>query len=234
MKSIKICLLTLFTLLSTFLNAQEQNNKAVSIVEKALDAMGGKEFIKSINTLYTNSETQMQGRDVNWIVKEMLPNIGSFEIVYQNRTVYKSWYDGEKGYELNNGQKVLGDQENYKDKPLKKNIFNELDYLDATLYNLDYLGIEEFESNKCHKIKATSVIDKVVFLYFDSKSGFLIKSETVNGAKDSFSTVVFSDFKKFNKLTYFSKMKFGVEKDAQSAKIIELLYNEKVSASDFK
>lgn len=234
MKSIKKCLLILFSLLSAFLNAQEQNNKAVAIVEKALGAMGGKEFIKSINTLYTNSETQMQGRDVNWIVKEMLPNIGSFEIIYQNRVVYKSWYDGEKGYELNNGQKVLANQENYKDKPFKKNIFNELDYLDTTLYKLDYVGIEEFESKKCHKIKASSVMNKVDFLYFDVESGFLIKSETLNGAKDSFSTVVFSDFKKFNKLTYFSTMKFGVEKDAQSAKIMELFYNEKVSASDFK
>lgn len=234
MKSLKVYLVTLLILLSASLNAQDQNNKAISVIEKALDAMGGKEFIKSINTFYTNSATQMQGRDVNWIVKEMLPNIGSFEIVYQNRLVYKSWYDGQKGYELNNGQKVLADQENYKDKPLKKNIFNELDYLDTTLYKLDYLGIEEFESNKCHKIKATSVVDKVVFLYFDVKSGFLLKSETVNGEKDSFSTVVFSDFKKFNKLTYFSTMKFGVEKDAQSAKIIELFYNEKVSTSDFK
>jgi hypothetical protein len=76
----------------------------------------------------------MEGRTANWVVKEIKPNIGSFEIVYGQRVVFKSWYDGKLGYNLSNGEKMLADQENFKDKLFKKNIFNELDYLDSTLY----------------------------------------------------------------------------------------------------
>ncbi|MBF4487909.1 MULTISPECIES: hypothetical protein [unclassified Flavobacterium] len=76
----------------------------------------------------------MEGRTANWVVKEIKPNIGSFEIVYGQRVVFKSWYDGKLGYNLSNGEKTLADQENFKDKLFKKNIFNELDYLDSTLY----------------------------------------------------------------------------------------------------
>lgn len=219
---------------SISINAQKQDEKAVAVINKELQAMGGKEFIKSINTLYTNSVTQMEGREVNWVVKEMQPNIGSFEIVYENRVVFKSWYDGKTGYNLNSGEKTLADQENFKDKKFKKNIFNELDYLDSSLYKLEYLGTVDFESMKCHKIKATCVNNKIEFLYFDDKTSFMVKSETVNGEKESFSTVVYGDFQKFNKLTYFTTMRFGVDKDSQVAKIIELAYNEKVSKSDFK
>ncbi|KRB59936.1 hypothetical protein [Flavobacterium sp. Root186] len=70
------------------INAQ-QDGKAIKI-ENAIDAMGGKSFLKSISTLYCNSETQMDGRAVNWITKEMIPNKESLEIIYQDRTVYKS------------------------------------------------------------------------------------------------------------------------------------------------
>ncbi|MBF4467687.1 hypothetical protein [Flavobacterium sp. LC2016-12] len=225
-------LLLLFFSIS--INAQKQDEKAVAIINKELDAMGGKDFIKSINTLYTNSVTQMEGRTANWVVKEMKPNIGSFEIVYGNRVVFKSWYDGKTGYNLSGGEKTLADQENFKDKLFKKNIFNELDYLDPSLYKLEYLGTEDFESSTCHKIKATCINKKVEFLYFDDKTSFLIKSETVNGEKESFSTVVYGDFKKFGKLTYFTTMRFGADKDSQTAKIEELFYNEKVSENDFK
>ncbi|RKR11976.1 hypothetical protein C8C83_3734 [Flavobacterium sp. 90] len=232
----KFYFVLLLALFSISINAQQQDEKAVAIINKELDAMGGKNFIKSIKTLYTNSETQMEGRTANWVVKEMKPNIGSFEIVYGERVVFKSWYDGKVGYNLSSGQKTVANQDNFKDKAFKKNIFNELDYLDPSLYKLEYLGTEDFESAKCHKVKATGIGDnkKVEFLYFDDKTSFLVKSETVKGEKDSFATVVYGDYKKFNKLTYFTTMRFGVDKDSQSAKIVELLYNEKVSEKDFQ
>jgi hypothetical protein len=230
----KFYFVLLFAFISSSIYAQKQDEKAVAIINKELEAIGGKEFIKSINTLYTNSVTQMEGRNANWVVKEMKPNIGSFEIVYGQRVVFKSWYDGKLGYNLSNGEKTLADQDNFKDKLFKKNIFNELDYLDSTLYKLEYLGTEDFESAKCDKIKATCINGKKVFLYFDNKTAFLVKSETLNGEKDSFSTVVYGDFKTFGKLTYFTTMRFGVDPDSQTAKIEELFYNEKVSENDFK
>jgi predicted CopG family antitoxin len=74
-----------------------------------------------------------------------------------------------------------------------------------------------------------------VYLYYDVKASFLIKSETVKeGEKNSFSTIIYGEYKKFKKLTYFTTMRFGTDNDAQSAKIIELYYNEKVSEIDFK
>lgn len=231
----KFYFVLILILLTQSVNAQKKNNKAVDVVESAISAMGGKEFIKSIHTLYCNSTTQMDGRDVNWITKEMLPNKGSFEIIYQERVVYKSWFDGELGYEINNGEKKIADQEEFKNKSFKKNIFNELDYLDSSLYKLEYIGVENVESKKCNKIKATLANGEIKYLYYDEKSFFLLKEETVkNGEKNSFSTVLYGDYKKFNKLTYCTTMRFGTDDNVQSAKIVELFYNEKVSETDFK
>jgi hypothetical protein len=73
-------------------------DKAKEVIEKAIQATGGKELLNSIKTLYSISETTMDGRKVNWITKEMVPNKGSFEIEYQGRIVYRSWFDGKIGY----------------------------------------------------------------------------------------------------------------------------------------
>ncbi|EJL62503.1 hypothetical protein [Flavobacterium sp. CF136] len=234
MNNLKLYIIIAFCVLTNSINAQ-QDSKAIKIVENAIDAMGGKSFLKSISTLYCNSETQMDERAVNWITKEMIPNKGSFEIIYQDRTVYKSWYDGKLGYQLSDGKKVLANQDQFKDKEFKKNIFNEFDYLDTSLYKLEYVSIEDVESRKCNKIKATLINGKITYLYFDLKTSLLTKSETVkDGEANSFSTVIYGDYSKFKKLTYFTKMRFGSNADAQSAKIIELFYNEKINETDFK
>ncbi|WP_428430130.1 hypothetical protein [Pedobacter sp.] len=116
---------------------------AQQIVEKSIEATGGKQYLQSIKTLYSNIATQMEGRNVNWITKEMLPNKGAFLIVYQGRTVFRNFYDGEKGYEVSGGKTQLANQDEFSDKKYRKNIFNELDYLDPTLYTLALAGSEK-------------------------------------------------------------------------------------------
>lgn len=95
MKKQQLFVLLLLNIIGlNFANAQKlSDNAAIEIVNKSIDAMGGQKLLKSIKTLYTDSETEMQGRKVNWIVKEMLPNKGSFQIIYQGRTVYQNWFN---------------------------------------------------------------------------------------------------------------------------------------------
>lgn len=233
----KIAFITLLTIAYTF-NLQAQNisqSKAKAIIEKSIVAMGGLDFLKNINTLYSDSKTVMEGHDVNWITKEMLPNKGSFDIIFQGRTVYKSWYDGKTGYELVNGEKKVADQDEYKDKQYKKSIFNEIDYLDSSLYQIDYIGEEEVEGKLCDKIKTVLVNGKIAFVYYEKSTSYLLKSETISNAdKNSFSTTLYDDYKTFKGLTYFTKMTFVTEKGNQVATIVDLYYNKKISDKDFQ
>ena len=216
--------------------AQAQSDKvAIEIINKSIDAMGGKKLIESIKTLYTDSETEMEGRNVNWVVREMLPNKGSFQIVYEGRTVFQNWYNGKTGYELNNGKRQLADQEEFKDKKYKKNIFNELDFINTNLYQLEYVGEEVVAGNICNKIKATLVNGLVQMLYYDKNTFHLAKTEKVlNAEKNSFSTTYYANYKKFKDLTYFSEMRFGENESAQVATITKLVYNENITAKDFE
>lgn len=207
-------------------------DKAKEVIEKAIQATGGKELLNSIKTLYSISETTMDGRKVNWITKEMVPNKGSFEIEYQGRIVYRSWFDGKIGYETVNGEKKLADPEEFKEKLNRKYIMNELAYLDPSLYKVEL--IENNPDKKYNEIKATSTDGKVLHLFYDAKSYLLKKETKENPDKNAFSTVIYNEYKKFGDLTYCSKTTFPTEDGEQIITLTDLYYNKKISEKDFK
>jgi hypothetical protein len=178
--------------------------------------------------------TEMEGRQVHWITKEMLPNKGSFQIVYNNRIVFQNWYDGENGYESVNGEKTKADESEFKDKKFKRNIFNELDYLDTSLWNLELAGEGKVNNEDCYKIKATLVNGLVKILYISKTTFYTLREDKISNAeKDSFTTTFFSDFQKFGQLTFYTTLRFGEGENSQTAKIIKLLPNEQITNSDF-
>lgn len=207
---------------------------AQQIVEKSIEATGGKQYLQSIKTLYSNIATQMEGRNVNWITKEMLPNKGAFLIVYQGRTVFRNFYDGEKGYEVSGGKTQLANQDEFSDKKYRKNIFNELDYLDPTLYTLALAGSEKVAGEDCYKVKATCTNGTVRVLYYSKKTFHQLREDKQTTEKGGFSTTLFSGYKKYGKLTYYTEMAFKDGETIQKAQMVELLVNEKVSEEDFR
>lgn len=235
MKLFKLIFFLIFINLT--LNAQSINDSmsAFKIINYSIEAMGGFEYLKSIKTLYTDTKTEMEGRQVHWIVKEMLPNKGSFQIMYNNRTVYQSWFNGKKGYKIVNGEKKRADKMEFKDKHYKKNIFNELDYLDSTLWKLEYLGLGMSNNDSCYKIKATLVSGLVMALYFDKNNFHMVRSDKIeNPEKNRFTTCLYSNYKKFDKLIYYTEMKFGEEGKYQQGTVVNLLINQSVDEVDFK
>lgn len=215
--------------------ALKEVKTATDVLENAITALGGKDHLLSIKTLYTEISTEMDGRQVHWITKEMLPNKGSFQIVYNDRIVFQNWYDGKTGYEIVNGEKRKADPKEFKDKKYKRNIFNELDFIDPTLWTLELLEEEKVNNENCYKLRATSINGEERNLYFSKSSFHMLREDKIsNSEKDSFSSVYFSDYQKFGGLTFYTVMKFGDEENSQIGKIVTLLVNEKINDKDFK
>jgi hypothetical protein len=155
--------------------------------------------------------------------------------MYNDRIVFRNWFDGENGYEIADGKVKKADPDEFKDKKFKKNIFSELDYLDSTLWKLELMGNEKVGNEECYKIKATLVNGAIKILYYSKSTYFLLREDAVsNKEKDSFSTTLFSDYQKFGQLTFYSTMVFGEGGKLQKGKIIEMIMNEKITEDDFK
>ncbi|WP_426481311.1 hypothetical protein [Chryseobacterium sp. R2ACT005] len=75
----------------------------------------------------------------------------------------------------------------------------------------------------------------MTYLYYDVKSFFLSKEETVeNGEKNTFSKVLKSDYKKFGDLWNATQSTFVSESGNQEANLVELYYNKGIEENDFK
>jgi hypothetical protein len=234
--TMKTTLLSFFFLFSLNLTKTFAQNELTArlIIEKSIEATGGKQYLQSIKTLYSNLDTEMEGHKVNWITKEMLPNKGSFQIIYQGRTVFQNFYDGQKGYEVSEGKKQLADQAEFSDKKFRKNIFNELDFLDSTLYTIKLMGTETVDKEDCFKVEATCINGTVRLIYYSKKTFLQLREDRSTAEKGNFSSTYFTGYKKYGKLTYFTDMVFGDGEKMQKAKIVDLLVNEKITDDDFR
>lgn len=235
MKKIFAPLLFVLVLHTASAQTFKEVKTATDVLDNAITALGGKTYLSSIKTLYTEISTEMDGRQVLWITKEMLPNKGAFQIVYNDRIVFQNWYDGKTGYEMVNGNKRKADPEEFKSKKFKKNIFNELDFVDTTLWTLDLIGEENVNNESCYKIKATLVNGEVRHLYFSKSSFYILRDDKVlNAEKDSFSSTDYSGYQKFGALPFYTVMQFGDGEKIQVGKVVTLLVNEKIKEKDFK
>ncbi|WP_461791014.1 hypothetical protein [Pedobacter sp.] len=212
-----------------------QIKTANEVLQQAIMAMGGKAVLANVKTLYTEMSTEMDGRKVLWVTKEMEPNKGAFQIVYNGRIVFENWFDGKDGYELVRGEKKKADPEEFKAKQYKKHIMNELDFIDLSLWTLELLKEEpKVNGEDCYMIKATSAGNEVRHLYYSKKSYLMLREDNIsNTEKGKFTSTYFSEFKKFGELLYYTQSIFGDADKTQEVKIVNLWINEKVTPKDF-
>jgi hypothetical protein len=233
--------LLLNCLISTvFLNNIQGQNindtiSAFTVINRSIEAQGGKTLLASIQSFYVDQKTTMEGREVHWVTKEMTPNKGSFEIIYNTRSVYRTWFDGENGYEINNGKKVKTKPEEYKDKKYVVHIFTELDYLDSSIWKIELAGEGIVENDTCYKIKVTLANGTVKMEYYSKTSYLERKKETLlNGESNRFSVFIFSGFRKFGGLIYPTETKYGNADKLEVTKVSTLAINRNVEENDFK
>ena len=221
----------------SFAQANEKDTiSAQEIVKKYIDAEGGFAELKKISTVYTEMKGIMDGRNVTLIIKEMLPNKGGFEIVYQDRVVYKEFFDGMSGFRYEDGNKIPAAPEEFADKLDKKNIFDELDYLDTSVFVLGYLGTDILDKEAVYKIKATKKNGAERILFFSKESFLLVKKEnTKSGETGRASKILYKKFKHFGSILSPTEITMDAgTKNEQKLTITNIYINDKVSSHDFE
>lgn len=231
MENIRLLLLILSIFFSASTHAQQD---ARWVITQSIGASGGVAALRSVHTLQVEMATEMDGRAVTWVTREMLPNKGSFQIIYEGRVVYQDWFNGHEGYELVNGEAKQLATEELKDKLVRRNIFNEFDYLDPALYKLEKLSDERVNGVDCHVVRATFVSGLVRIMHFDQKTFHCIRE--LMGREGDFSRAsanYYYDFRKYGPIVMYTTMIMGEGKDAQKATISKLLINEGITEASF-
>jgi zinc protease len=206
------------------------------VIEKYIDAIGGKSNLEAVKTIKQLGEMDVQNQRINTEISQKAPNKFLNETKMNGMLIQKQVYDGEKGYMggMQGDKEITGDE--LEELKYQAILNAELKY-DELGYKLDLVGSEEVEGANAYKIKVTSPAGDISFDYYDADSGLKVMSkatkETPQGTFDQ--TQMIQDYKKVNGVLYPHKIviKNSMMPEPMVLKITDIKVNIEIPDSQF-
>ncbi|WP_458628399.1 M16 family metallopeptidase [Winogradskyella sp. PC D3.3] len=207
---------------------------AEKVINNYVTAIGGEANLNKINTILVNSDVTIQGAPFKpkATVKQMVPNKSYMEIVVEGMgAVMQQSFNGESGYMVQQGQKIVMDDKTLAAKKAEKGLFPEL-YLDASSLELE--SIMTIDATDVYKVKVMNE-DVASYRYYDTKTGYLLRTEdTAEMGGQTMTTVTdYSNYKEVDGVMLPNTMKIATGPQVLSFETTEVKINEGVSDADF-
>ena len=205
---------------------------AADVINSYIESIGGKEKLKSVKTIVMKAEVTIPGAPFKPTATSMrkFPNKYSFEIQAnmggQNVTLSKIKFNGERGFNEMQGQKV-DFEENQIDKDKgKKGLFDELYFSED---QLELVSINSVNYEDAYKVKVT-VDGKVSHRYYSIETGFLVSEEETDD-NNNVVTTNYGDYKEVNNVKFPFYMELPAQKLEFSTTSLEV--NKDLKDSSF-
>jgi hypothetical protein len=147
---------------------------AQSIIEKNIEAVGGKDKLESVNTYAMMAEAEMQGMKLSLNIKKTSSNQLIQDVQMMGNSVSKQVLNGDSGYMIVQGQrKDLTEEEvtTFKGESIP---ISELQYLTAKSLSLE--GMEMVGDKNAYKV----MINEKKSAFYDVETGLKLQEITTN------------------------------------------------------
>lgn len=208
---------------------------AQSVMDTYLTAIGGKDKVKAIKSVYMTADVAVEGVPIPLTadLKIMAPNKESMEISAEGMGVLmKEKFDGTTGYKEQQGMRIELSEKELADSKAKQSLFPEV-YYNAS--NMSLENITNIDGNDTYKVKITENGEES-FRYYDAKTGLLTRVEgTVQAQGQTFSSSEdYSNYSDVNGVLfpYGQTIKNGPQVVNLNIKVVKV--NDGVTDADFK
>ncbi|MFP4025863.1 MAG: M16 family metallopeptidase [Thiohalospira sp.] len=194
------------------------------IIDKYIEAIGGKEKLQSINDITMNASTVMNGMEIKQTTYRKAPNKYTMKMTMNGNVIMEQKFDGEKGKmkSFQGQQEITGeDLENLK---IDAALNAELKY-DELGVEVSLVGIESIRDKETFKVKVVLPTGKTTFDYYDVETGLKIQSkQTISNPQGEFTqTQSYLDYQAFNEVKFPTKIKIsGVQNMELTINTIEI------------
>ena len=161
-----------------------------SVVDKYINAIGGKANLAKVNSYTMTASTSMQGQTIDIKTTKAQGGKELQTVSVGPMVVQKQVFDGKTGFSEQGGQKVQMTKEEIADNLKNTELFEELGFAKSADYKL--AGIEKINGEDSYAIKSG---DKAY--YYSVKTGLKTgETETVNAQGQTFTVpTTFADYK---------------------------------------
>lgn len=197
---------------------------AQKVIDKYVEAIGGKEKLQSINDITMNASTVMNGMEIKQTTYQKAPNKYAMKMNMNGNVFMEQKFDGEKGKmkSFQGQQEITGeDLENLK---IDATLNAELKY-DELGVKISLVGIESIRDKEAFKVKVVLPTGKTTFDYYDAETGLKIQSkQTISNPQGEFTqTQSYLDYQAFNGVKFPTKIKIsGVQNMELNINTIEI------------
>ncbi|MBW4890494.1 insulinase family protein [Mucilaginibacter sp. HMF5004] len=210
--------------------------QAVDVVKDFLKAAGGADELKKVNTYYAAMNMSMQGMALSATQKQMVPNKEAMAVSMGPNVMFKTVFDGEKGYQMQGGAQKPMTADEIASKKFHTALIDQLDYISNPAFKLEIKGIQKVGEGDAYQVQVTDPTGKVSTDYYDIKSKFLVRHEGTTGTQTQ--TIDLSDYRKVGTVMFPYKLvttiAAGGQEQTYTMTVADLKLNSGVTADDFK
>lgn len=207
---------------------------AQTVIDAYINAVGGKDKAMAVTTVHSSANVTIEGAPFKPTaeMKQMTPNKESLEMNIEGMgTIVKQKFNGESGYNEQQGMKKELSADEIAEKQAERTIFPELHY---DMSNVSLESVTTIDAKDVYKVKVMKG-DKASYRYYDAESGLLVRTESMIEAQGQSITSVtdLGNYSDVNgvKFPYFYQIKAGPQ--VISMNVSNVKVNEGVTDEDF-
>ena len=197
-----------------------------AVINTYFEAIGGKDKVAAVKTLFMSSNATVQGMVLNLTTKASAPNKTSMVVSGMGQILSKQVFNGKTGYSEGQGQHKEMTAEEVAKATARTSVFKDSKFKVGKLDR-----IENLEGKNAYVI----VLDDTE-IFYDVTSGLKIKEIVTSevGGKKVKTPTEFSDYKEVNGIKFPHKMVLSMGPMKLNFILTEVKINEGVSDKDFE
>ncbi|UZH56405.1 insulinase family protein [Salinimicrobium tongyeongense] len=200
---------------------------AAKVFDKYIQAIGGKDAVNDIESVYMIAQAEIQGQKMDLETKVTSSGKASTVISMGGNVMQKQIFNGATGFVAAQGQKIPYTEEQITAAKAEAHPFPELIAENATLE-----GIEDVDGQEAYAVK----MDETTTNYYSKDSGLKLKQvkTMTQGPQTMTIPITYSDYREVEGV----KFPFGLSQSMGAMnlnfEISEIMVNENVTDADFE
>lgn len=183
--------------------AVPENIDAQQVIDQYLEAIGGQEKLSQVSDMTMTMTASIQGMAMEMAIKQKVPGKLATTVMVNGMTMQQQIFDGEKGVNIVQGQRMPADDASIKELKRQAMFFPEMKYEELG-YQTKLVGMEKVNGQDTYDLEVTLPNGEKMNEFYDKTTGFKVKTVAVRDVNGQTVTITneYSDYQEVDGIRF--------------------------------